>query len=64
MNPHIERLKSEHRRLNRMIDTCRSVARQGEMKALKRLRLRIKDRIASLQAAHGEAQMGAGRIFQ
>ena len=64
MNPHIERLQSEHRRLNRMIDTCRSAARQGEMKALKRLRLRIKDRIARLQSDLSEAQMGSGRAFQ
>ncbi len=64
MNPHIERLKSEHRSLNRAIDTCRSPARQDEMKALKSLRLRIKDRIAKLQSDHAEAQMGSGRAFQ
>ena len=49
MNRYLDRLKQEHRRLNRLIDNCRSAARQNEMKALKRLRLRIKDGIAQLQ---------------
>jgi len=64
MNPHIERLQSEHRRLNRMIDTCRSAARQGEMTALKRLRLRIKDRIAQLQSGSRTASKGMGSALQ
>jgi hypothetical protein len=64
MNPHIERLQSEHRRLNRMIDTTQCAARQGEMKALKRLRLRIKDRLARLQSAQTEAQPGSRTGFQ
>ena len=46
MNSHLERLQQEHRRLNRMIDNCRNAARQNELKALKRLRLKLKDRIA------------------
>ena len=53
MNRYFERLQEEHRRLNRLIDNCRSSARQNEMKALKRLRLKIKDRIAQLQRSTG-----------
>lgn len=49
MKQHLERLLHEHRRLNRLIDTCRNVARQEEMKALKKLRLRLKDQIARLR---------------
>ncbi len=49
MNPTLERLLREHRRLNRLIDNCRNAARQNELKPLKRLRLHIKDRIARLQ---------------
>ena len=53
MNRYLDRLQQEHRRLNRLIDNCRSVARQSEMKSLKRLRLEIKDRIAQLQRSAG-----------
>jgi len=53
MNPYLERLQREHRRLNRVIDNCRNAARQNEMKALKRLRLRIKDRISNFQISAG-----------
>jgi uncharacterized protein YdcH (DUF465 family) len=49
MKRHLQRLYHEHRRLNRLIDTCRNAARQDEMKVLKRLRLRIKDKIAQMQ---------------
>ena len=51
MKRYLERLLKEHRRLNRLIDTCRNASRQDEMKALKRLRLRIKDKIAQLQCS-------------
>lgn len=50
MKRYLERLLKDHRRLNRLIDTCRNASRQDEMKALKRLRLRLKDRIARLQS--------------
>ena len=53
MNRYLDRLQHEHRRLNRLIDNCRSAARQNEMKALKRLRLRIKDRIVLFQRSSG-----------
>jgi uncharacterized protein YdcH (DUF465 family) len=49
MNRYLDRLQQEHRRLNRLIDTCRNGARQNEMKALKRIRLRLKDEIVRLQ---------------
>jgi uncharacterized protein YdcH (DUF465 family) len=53
MNPYLERLLLEHRRLNRLIDTCRNAARQNEMKALKRLRLKLKDKIVRFQSRTG-----------
>lgn len=53
MKLYLERLQHEHRRLNRLIDNCRNAARQNEMKALKRLRLKLKDRIAQLQRSAG-----------
>ncbi len=53
MNRYLDRLQHEHRRLNRLIDNCRNAARQNEMKTLKRLRLKIKDRIAQLQRSAG-----------
>lgn len=53
MNRYLDRLQQEHRRLNRVIDNCRSAARQSEMKELKRLRLKIKDRITELQRSAG-----------
>ena len=49
MDRHLERLQQKHSRLNRLIDNCRDAVRQHEMKALKRLRLKLKDRIAELQ---------------
>lgn len=49
MSSHLEYLVRRHRQLNRLIDNCRSAARQEEMKTLKRLRLRIKDRIAQFR---------------
>ncbi len=42
-------LRKRHRRLNRVIDNCRAANRQEDMKLLKRIRLRLKDRIAALQ---------------
>ncbi len=53
MKSYLDRLQHEHRRLDRLIDTCRSAARDAEMKALKRLRLKIRDRIAHLQRRVG-----------
>ena len=50
MDHHLERLQQEHSRLNQIIDTCRDAARQQELKALKRLRLKLKDKIFQLQS--------------
>lgn len=49
MQARLERLIQRHRRLDRLIDTTRSAGRQEQVKALKRLRLHLKDRIAELR---------------
>lgn len=49
MSEQLTHLHQRHRHLDRLIDTCRATLRQEEMKSLKRLRLRIKDRIAAMQ---------------
>ncbi|MEL7832215.1 DUF465 domain-containing protein [Citromicrobium bathyomarinum] len=46
--PRLDNLRQRHRALDRLIDTTRALARQKEVKRLKRLRLRLKDRIAAL----------------
>lgn len=48
MNHHLEELERRHRRLNRLIDTCKSAGREHEMKQLKRIRLRLKDTISNM----------------
>lgn len=48
MKPYLRKLIREHRNLNRLIDTTKSAGASAEVKALKRLRLRLKDRIAAL----------------
>ncbi len=48
MNHHLEELKRRHRRLNRLIDTCKSAGREHEMKQLKRIRLIFKDTITHM----------------
>ena len=47
---HLETLRNRHRMLDRLIDTTKSLARQGELAQLKRQRLRLRDRIAQLSA--------------
>ncbi len=49
MKERLEEFKRRHRRLDRLIDSCRAASRQDELKVLKRIRLRLKDRIATLQ---------------
>ncbi len=49
MHNYLETLKQRHRRLNRLIDNCKAAGRQHEMQQLKRIRLRIKDKIAAIQ---------------
>ena len=46
--PRLDNLRQRPRALDRLIDTTRALARQEEVKRLKRLRLRLKDRIAAL----------------
>lgn len=49
MKPYLRKLKSEHRRLNKLIDTSKGFAKLEQVKQLKRLRLNIKDKIAAIQ---------------
>lgn len=49
MTTHLDRLIRRHRRLDRLIDTSKSVGKQEEAKVLKRLRLRLKDRIEEIR---------------
>ena len=49
MIPYLRKLTREHRQLNRLIDTTKSAIARDELKALKRLRLRLKDKIIALQ---------------
>jgi hypothetical protein len=46
---YLHKLRHEHRALNRMIDTTKSIGASDQVKALKRLRLRLKDKITALQ---------------
>ena len=46
--PRLDNLRQRPLALDRLIDTTRALARQEEVKRLKRLRLRLKDRIAAL----------------
>lgn len=46
MKNYLEKLQQQHRRLNRIIDNCKTAGRQHEMQQLKRVRLRIKGKIA------------------
>lgn len=47
MKNYVNELVRRHRRLNRLIDNCRAAGRQQEMQQLKRVRLKIKDKIAA-----------------
>lgn len=49
MKNHFEKLRSQHRKLNRMIDNSKSFGKQEEVKQLKRLRLVMKDKIAQMK---------------
>lgn len=49
MTRHLENLVSQLRALNRRIANCRAVSRQEDLKVLKRMRLRLKDRIAAFE---------------
>ena len=49
MIPYLRKLVREHRALNRLIDTTKALGATEQVKAMKRSRLRLKDKIASLQ---------------
>ena len=49
MSDMLDRLTRRHRRLDRLIDTSKSHGKAEEVKTLKRLRLRLRDRIAALK---------------
>ena len=62
MKRYLERLLKEHRRLNRLIDTCRNASRQDEMKALKRLRKLVRT-VVKTDAPRCEGQQGIAFTF-
>lgn len=49
MKPYLRKLIREHRALNRLIDTTKAIGATDQVKAMKRVRLRLKDKIVSLQ---------------
>ena len=49
MIPYLGKLVREHRAINRLIDTTKAVGKRDDLKALKRLRLRLKDKIVALR---------------
>lgn len=49
MKNYLASLTKRHRRLNRLIDNCKTAGRHQEMQQLKRIRLHIKDKIAETQ---------------
>lgn len=49
MKNHLNKLSLRHRQLDRKIDTTKAAGMQEELKALKRLRLNLKDRITALK---------------
>ena len=55
MKPYLRKLLREHRALNRLIDTAKAVGASEDIKAMKRLRMRLKDKIAALQR-HGKTR--------
>lgn len=49
MKPYLKKLMREHRAIDRLIDTTKALGAQGQIRAMKRARLRLKDKIAALQ---------------
>jgi len=58
MTDSLNRLTRRHRRLDRLIDTSKAYGKQAELKALKQIRLRLKDQISSLKALPRPSQGG------
>ncbi len=57
MKPYLKKLLREHRAINRLIDTTKALGAQEQVKAMKRTRLRLKDKITALQRHYyGRAQ--------
>lgn len=50
MQSYPKSLIARHRRLNRLIDNAKSYGRQEELRVLKRIRLRLKDRIVAARS--------------
>ena len=49
MKPYLKKLVREHRKLNKLIDTSKGFAKVEQIKQLKRMRLRLKDKIVALR---------------
>ena len=49
MKPYLKKLMREHRAIDRLINTTKALGAQEQVKAMKRTRLRLKDKIAALQ---------------
>ncbi|WP_164931268.1 hypothetical protein [Erythrobacter sp. HKB08] len=49
MEGYISKLRRRHRRLDRLIDTSKAAGKQEDVKILKRIRLKLKDRIVAAQ---------------
>jgi uncharacterized protein YdcH (DUF465 family) len=49
MKPYLRKLMREHRALNKLIDTTKTFGAQSQVRDMKRIRLRLKDKIAALQ---------------
>ncbi len=49
MKPYLKKLVREHRALDRLINTTKALGAQEQIKAMKRTRLRLKDKITALQ---------------
>lgn len=64
MNSYIEALVERHRRLNRLIDNCKMAGRQDELKILKRVRLKLKDKIAAGQKTTDPETIGIGNQLE
>ena len=53
MRNYLKKLRLRHRRLDRLIDTSKAAGKQEDIKLLKQIRLRLKDRIAEVEALYG-----------
>lgn len=49
MKPYLQKLMREHRAIDRLIATTKALGAQHEIRDMKRMRLRLKDKITALQ---------------